>query len=81
MEGVATAGLAYVSGQITATIMNYKIVQIGPYVGISITALVATFIYATSPGTGGHVNPLITFSAILCGICPVSRGGDSSREP
>jgi glycerol uptake facilitator-like aquaporin len=66
--------MVFVSGQITATIINYRTPQIGGYIGISNIFLLSTFIYATAPGSGGHLNPMISFSAILAGICPVARG-------
>lgn len=31
--------------------------------------LLALFIYASAPASGGHLNPMITFSAVLVGIC------------
>ncbi|KAI9147359.1 putative aquaporin TIP2-1 [Paramyrothecium foliicola] len=74
VEGVATAGIVYVSGQITATLINYGSAQIGAYVGLSTFFLLTVFIYATAAGTGGHMNPMITFSAMISGICPVPRG-------
>ncbi|PNY27207.1 Aquaporin PIP2-7 [Tolypocladium capitatum] len=48
---------------------------LGAYIGISNTVLVSLFIYATAPASGGHINPMITFSAVLAGICPLPRGG------
>ncbi|CAM1510683.1 Fc.00g010180.m01.CDS01 [Cosmosporella sp. VM-42] len=74
IEGVATCCLVYVSGQITATLLSYETPQLGAYIGISNIVLLSTFIYATAAPSGGHINPLITFSAIFAGICPLSRG-------
>ncbi|KFA68151.1 hypothetical protein S40285_08835 [Stachybotrys chlorohalonatus IBT 40285] len=74
VEGVGTFGLVYTSAQISATLMNYGTVQIGAYVGISTMFLLSVFIYATAAGTGGHLNPLVTFSAVLSGFCPLPRG-------
>ena len=54
--------------------MSYGTAQIGAYIGISNIALLSLFIYATAAATGGHINPLISFSAMLAGICPVPRG-------
>lgn len=41
---------------------------------VSNTVLLALFIYASAPASGGHLNPMITFSAVLVGICPLPRG-------
>lgn len=73
-EFVATTGIVYISGQITATLLSYDTKQVGAYIGISNIALLSSFIYATAGPSGGHLNPLITFSAVLSGICPVPRG-------
>lgn len=70
----ATATQVYISGQFAVTIMNYHNAQIAAYVGIYNTLLLAVFIYAFAPASGGHMNPLITWATMLCGLCPVSRG-------
>ena len=74
VEAVGTSTMTIVSGQIGATLANYGIQQVGAYVGISNVFLLSTFIYAAAPASGGHLNPVITFSAMLCGICPCARG-------
>jgi len=66
--------LVFVSGQIGATLMSYGTNQIGIYIIIINTLLLAVFIYATAPASGGHVNPMITFSTLLTGLCPLPRG-------
>ncbi|KAL7786977.1 aquaporin-like protein [Trichoderma ceciliae] len=74
VELVATSCLVFLSGQITATLESYGTPQVGGYIGISNIILLSTFIYATAPASGGHLNPLITFSAVLTGLCSVPRG-------
>ncbi|KAL7928888.1 aquaporin-like protein [Trichoderma chlorosporum] len=74
VEMVATSCLVFLSGQITATLESYGTPQVGAYIGISNIILISTFIYATAPASGGHVNPMITFSAVLTGLCSVPRG-------
>lgn len=66
--------MIYISGQFGMTLMNSGITQITAYVGIFNTVLLAIFIYATATATGGHLNPMITLTTILCGLTPVSRG-------
>ncbi|UNI13829.1 hypothetical protein JDV02_000532 [Purpureocillium takamizusanense] len=74
IEAVATGCSVFVSGSITATLFSYKTNVLGAYIGISNTVLLALFIYASAPASGGHLNPMITFSSILVGICPLARG-------
>ncbi|KAH6607031.1 hypothetical protein Trco_003344 [Trichoderma cornu-damae] len=74
VEFVATTCLVFLSGQITATLEGYGTPQVGGYIGISNIVLVSTFIYATAPASGGHINPMITYSAVLTGLCSVPRG-------
>ena len=80
LETVGTAFYVYVSGNISATLINYGITQTGGYVGFGNVALLSLFIYATASSTGGHLNPLVTFSAIFCGILPVSKGRERMKS-
>ncbi|UKZ74480.1 hypothetical protein TrVFT333_002149 [Trichoderma virens FT-333] len=74
VEFIATCCMVFLSGQITATLESYGTPQVGGYIGISNIILLSTFIYATAPASGGHLNPMISFSAILTGLCSVPRG-------
>ncbi|PON29047.1 hypothetical protein TGAM01_v202155 [Trichoderma gamsii] len=74
VEMIATCCQVFVSGQIVATISTYGTPQLGAYIGISNLVLIATFIYAVAPASGGHMNPMITFAAVLTGLCSVPRG-------
>ncbi|KAH8673826.1 aquaporin-like protein [Xylariales sp. PMI_506] len=74
VEGVGTFCLTYLSGQGAVSIMNYGTPQVGGYIAVFISVLLAAHIFATAPASGGHVNPLITYCTILCGLCPVARG-------
>ncbi|KAJ9134569.1 hypothetical protein NKR19_g8595 [Coniochaeta hoffmannii] len=65
VELVATSLQVYLSGQIRITLMNYQIIQLATYVGIYASLLLAIFIYATAPASGGHLNPTITSSGHL----------------
>ncbi|KAK8040641.1 aquaporin-like protein [Apiospora marii] len=44
------------------------------YVGLWSAGLLAVLVAATAPGSGGHLNPMVTLSTVLCGLCPLSRG-------
>ncbi len=74
IELLATALLTYISGQFGISITQAEIKFVMAYVGFFNTVLLAIFIYATIPGSGGHLNPLITFTTFLCGLCPAPRG-------
>lgn len=74
LEMVGTTFYVYISGNMSATLIRYGIDQTGGYIGFGNIALLSLFIYATGSATGGHLNPLVTFSAIFAGVLPVSRG-------
>ncbi|KAK4157515.1 aquaporin-like protein [Chaetomidium leptoderma] len=73
-ECLATAGFIYLSGQFGMTLMNEGVTQTAAYVGIFNSVSLALFIYATAAATGGHLNPMITFTTVLCGLTPMPRG-------
>lgn len=74
IECIASMMLVYLSSQWGATLFGYGQKQVGGYVGFFNAAMLAVFISATAPASGGHINPLITFSTMICGLCPVPRG-------
>ncbi len=61
------------------TLLNMGITQFAAYVGIFNSVFLALFIYATATATGGHLNPMITFTTVLCGLTPVPRGRSGSK--
>ncbi len=74
VEAAATAMMTYISGQFGITIIGFGIREIAAYVGIFNAVLLSVFIYATAPASGGHINPLITWTTVWCGLCPAARG-------
>ena len=48
--------------------------EVAAYAGISNIFLLTLFIMAIAPGSGGHINSLITFATMLCGLTGFSRG-------
>lgn len=66
--------LCYLSGLIDTTLGNFGTKQVPAYVGIANIFLLSLLIYAISPTTGGHVNPLITFTTVTTGLTGVPRG-------
>lgn len=59
---------------IDTTLGSFKTAQVATYVGITNIFLISLFIYALAPASGGHVNPLITFTTITTGLTGFSRG-------
>ena len=81
IEFYATMLLCYLSGLIDTTFIGFGTTQIPAYVGITNVFLLTLFIMATGPGSGGHVNPTITFATMVTGLTGFSRGtglGDSA---
>ena len=75
IEFIASTSLYTLSGLIDTTIGNTKTPAAAPaYVGISNIVLLSIFIMGTAPGSGGHVNPLITFATMTAGLSSFSRG-------
>ena len=66
--------MVYLSAMIHTTIDSFNTLQVAPYVGITNILLISLFIWAMAPSTGGHVNPLITFSTMITGLTGFSRG-------
>ncbi len=75
VEFMASTSLCTLSGLIDTTIANTKApASVPAYVGISNIVLLSIFIMGTAPGSGGHINPLITFATMITGLTPFSRG-------
>ncbi|KAI9733875.1 MAG: hypothetical protein M1834_002530 [Cirrosporium novae-zelandiae] len=73
VEAMGTMCLCYTSGLIGITTVNTGTKQVLAYVGVSNSVLLMLFIYATSPASGGHLNPLITFATLLTGLSEFPR--------
>ncbi|KAG0645026.1 Aquaporin PIP-type [Hyphodiscus hymeniophilus] len=74
IEFVGTTSLVYLSAMIHTTIGSFNTLQAAPYVGITNIFLISLFIWAMAPSTGGHTNPLITFSTMVTGLTGFCRG-------
>ena len=66
--------LCYLSAFIDTTITNFNISQVAAYAGVTNIILLSLFIYAIAPSSGGHINPLISFSTVLTGLTGFPRG-------
>ena len=74
IEFVGSTSLCYVSAMIDTTIGSFKTAQAAAYVGVTNIFLIGLFICALAPSSGGHVNPLITFTTMTTGLTGFSRG-------
>ena len=70
----ATCLLCYLSGLIDTTITNFETKSVAAVAGVSNIFLLTLFIMAIAPGSGGHINPLISFCTMLCGLTSFARG-------
>ena len=71
---VASTLLCYLSGLIDTTITNFGTSAPGAFAGFVNIFLLTLFIMAVAPGSGGHINPLITFATMITGLTGFSRG-------
>ncbi|KAK8073659.1 hypothetical protein PG994_004558 [Apiospora phragmitis] len=85
VEAVGTFCLTWLVGQFNLVNANlqaeppqqatvYTAAASAGYVGLWSAALLATLVAVTAPGSGAHLNPVVTFATVLCGLCPLSRG-------
>ena len=71
---IASTCLCYTSGLIDTTIGNFGTSQAAAYAAVSSIFLLSFFILAIAPGSGGHINPIISFSTMITGLTGFSRG-------
>jgi hypothetical protein len=57
--------MSYIGGLIGITVMSFGTNIVARYVGIITVFLLALWISATAPGSGGHINSTITFAVLL----------------
>ncbi|KAJ8067544.1 hypothetical protein OCU04_004885 [Sclerotinia nivalis] len=74
IEFVGTTCLCYLSAFISIAIRNSDTAQVAAYVSVTNIFLLTLFICALAPGSGGHLNPIITFATIITGLTGFSRG-------
>ncbi|KAJ7896955.1 aquaporin-like protein [Mycena leptocephala] len=74
IEFWAVACMTYIGGLIGITVMSFGTKIVAPYVGIITVFLLALWISATAPGSGGHINSTITFAVLLTRLMSFSRG-------
>lgn len=66
--------MCYLSGMIHTTIGSFDTKAGAAYAGVTNLILISLFIFAMAPSSGGHVNPLITFTTMTTGLTGFSRG-------
>ena len=74
IECVATCFLCFLSGLIGITLAGFETSQTPAYVGVINVFLLTLFIMASGPGSGGHINPMITLATMTTGLTGFSRG-------
>ncbi|KAK9352811.1 aquaporin-like protein [Lipomyces doorenjongii] len=73
IEFVGTAFLAYITAMAGVTIVNFQSPYLPAYVGAINGIYLSLFIYGTAASSGGHLNPMITFSTLLAGLIEFPR--------
>ncbi|KAM0793955.1 aquaporin-like protein [Usnea florida] len=73
VETLGSFLLCYLNGMIDTTITNFGTPQAPAYAGVVNIFLLTLFIMAFAPGSGGHINPTITFSTMIVGLTGFSR--------
>ena len=63
----------YLAGLIDTTLAGFHTLHLPAYAGVSNFLLLSLLIYATAPASGGHINPLITFSTLNTGLTEFPR--------
>ncbi|KAF8848050.1 aquaporin-like protein [Acephala macrosclerotiorum] len=74
IEFVGSTAMCYLSGMIHTTIGSFDTKAGAAYAGVTNLILISLFIFAMAPSSGGHVNPLITFTTVTTGLTGFSRG-------
>lgn len=59
---------------IHTTIGSFDTKAAAAYAGVTNMFLVSLFVFAMAPSSGGHVNPLITFTTMTTGLTGFCRG-------
>ena len=73
VEIMGTMAIAYLSALLGVTFSSFNPIYIPNWVGVTNVIVIALFIFACSPTSGGHLNPLISFSTMLTGLTPIPR--------
>ena len=66
--------LCYLSALIDITLANFKTSEVAAFAGVSNIFLLSLFIFSIAPASGGHINPLITFTTVTTGLTGLPRG-------
>ncbi|XAR72739.1 hypothetical protein NMG60_11019480 [Bertholletia excelsa] len=72
-EVFGTAGLVFMIDTIVISTVQSKTDTPNLILSILVAAIIAILLLATAPVSGGHINPIVTFSAALLGVIYASR--------
>eukprot|EP00897_Mesotaenium_endlicherianum_P009670 jgi/Mesen1/8731/ME000052S08158 len=74
IEAVATGGLVFTSVTGTIACLEGGFARPSQAIGLLHVAILAFFILASAPASGGHLNPSITLATMLTGLTSLPRG-------
>ncbi|KAG8738912.1 hypothetical protein FRC12_016494 [Ceratobasidium sp. 428] len=69
VEGAASLAFTFLTGSVGVTVSSYPPAAVGPVIFFANTIIVSLFIFGLSTATGAHINPLITLSTTITGLC------------
>lgn len=69
VEGAASLAFTFLTGSVGVTVHDYPAAAVGPVIFFANTIIVSLFIFGLSTATGAHINPLITLSTTITGLC------------
>ena len=64
----------YLLGQFGMSLMNFQMVQTGAYIGFFCWAMLSVLVYCLAPISGAHMNCMVSFTTVICGLCRLSHG-------
>ncbi|CAE6419824.1 unnamed protein product [Rhizoctonia solani] len=69
VEGASSIAFTFLTGAVGVTVQGYPAAAVGPVVFFANTIILSLFIFGLSTATGAHINPLITLSTTITGLC------------
>ncbi|KAJ8102406.1 aquaporin-like protein [Lipomyces tetrasporus] len=73
IEFIGTAFQVYIMAMMSITVVNFQSPYLPAYAGVVGAIYISLFIYGTAAASGGHLNPMITFSTLLAGLTEFPR--------
>ncbi|KAH8596180.1 aquaporin-like protein [Bisporella sp. PMI_857] len=73
IEFMGTLSLTYIAAMISVAVLNFESAHLPAFAGVISSVMISLFIYGTAPASGGHLNPMITFTTLLTGLIEFPR--------